>query len=57
MESKNDSFNQNIFNEIIIDSVNSHELSDVSNVGLLSGGIDSAIIARLSKFQIFIQLD
>jgi asparagine synthase (glutamine-hydrolysing) len=41
-------FDQNEFENILINSIKSHELSDVKNVSLLSGGLDSAIVASLS---------
>lgn len=44
-----ESFSQSKFEEILIESVKMHELSDVKNVSLLSGGLDSAVIAKLSS--------
>ncbi len=41
--------NQATVEKLLIDSVKSHELSDVTNVCLLSGGIDSALITSLSS--------
>lgn len=40
---------QERFEEILRFSVKSHELSDVSNVSLISGGLDSAVILALSQ--------
>jgi asparagine synthase (glutamine-hydrolysing) len=42
-------YSQDVFEDLMIKSVQSHELSDVENVSLLSGGLDSAIIAAISK--------
>ena len=42
-------FSQEIFQKLLRESVVAHELSDVSNVSLLSGGLDSAVITALSK--------
>lgn len=41
-------FNQHYVEDLIKKSVSNHELSDVDNVCLLSGGIDSSIITALS---------
>ena len=43
-----EAFNQEEFEEKIKNSVRSHEMSDVGVVGLLSGGLDSAIISSQS---------
>lgn len=42
-------FQQSRFEELLAESVSSHELSDVENVSLLSGGLDSALITSMSK--------
>jgi asparagine synthase (glutamine-hydrolysing) len=42
-------FCQERFEELLRLSVKSHELSDVSNVSLISGGLDSAVILALSQ--------
>lgn len=39
---------QNSVEHLLSESVSSHELSDVTNVCLLSGGIDSSLITKLS---------
>lgn len=44
-------FDQDLLQEIIRKSVETHELSHVDNVCLLSGGIDSSIITALSTSQ------
>ena len=41
-------FCQNEFESLVCESVLNHELSDVTNVSLLSGGLDSAVITGLS---------
>lgn len=41
-------FHQETIETLLVDSVRAHELSDVDNVCLLSGGIDSSIITALS---------
>lgn len=41
-------FRQEVFEELLAESVRSHQLSDVTNVALLSGGLDSAVITGLS---------
>lgn len=40
---------QEHFEQLLRESVAAHELSDVANVALLSGGLDSAVIAALSN--------
>lgn len=42
-------FNLEKFENLLEESINAHCLSDVENVSLLSGGLDSAIIAKLSN--------
>jgi asparagine synthase (glutamine-hydrolysing) len=42
-------FSQVVFEQLVTKSVRAHELSDVTNVALLSGGLDSAVITALSK--------
>lgn len=42
-------FDQNKFESLLKESIEAHELSDVKIVSLLSGGLDSALIAKLSK--------
>lgn len=44
-----EAFSQQKFEQLLQESVLSHELSDVSIVGLLSGGLDSGVITALSK--------
>jgi asparagine synthase (glutamine-hydrolysing) len=41
-------FSQQRLEELLTSSIKKHELSDVANVGLLSGGIDSSIICAIS---------
>ena len=41
-------YSQGVFNSLLEESVKEHQLSDVENVSLLSGGIDSALITLLS---------
>lgn len=45
-------FKQDKFEEILGESIREHCLSDVVNVSLLSGGLDSALIAKLSNVNI-----
>ncbi|PVA06482.1 asparagine synthase (glutamine-hydrolyzing) [Thalassorhabdomicrobium marinisediminis] len=40
---------QEEFEELLKQSIVAHEMSDVSNVSLLSGGMDSAVVAQLSS--------
>lgn len=42
-------FEQAEFEKLLIESVSRHELSDVDNVSLLSGGLDSALITSISN--------
>jgi asparagine synthase (glutamine-hydrolysing) len=42
-------YEQEVFESILTESVKQHELSDVTNVSLLSGGLDSAVITALSS--------
>jgi asparagine synthase (glutamine-hydrolysing) len=42
-------FSNSEFQQLLTASVRGHELSDVSNVALLSGGLDSAVITALSS--------
>lgn len=51
--SANGEFQQDEFESLVFDSVRSHEISDVPITGLLSGGLDSAIIAATSTVQNF----
>jgi len=44
-------FNQEKFEDLLTSSVKAHELSDVENVSLLSGGLDSALISALSSVE------
>jgi len=44
-------FNQEKFEDLLTNSVKAHELSDVENVSLLSGGLDSALISALSSIE------
>jgi asparagine synthase (glutamine-hydrolysing) len=44
-----ESYSQEKFEEILRQSITDHELSDVKNVSLLSGGLDSAVITALSS--------
>ncbi|MFM0499393.1 asparagine synthase (glutamine-hydrolyzing) [Paraburkholderia caffeinilytica] len=46
-----ETFSDSQFQELLSASVRTHELSDVSNVALLSGGLDSAVITALSSVQ------
>ena len=48
-EAESNMFEQSVFESKLKQSVMSHALSDVDNVTLLSGGLDSAIIAALSS--------
>lgn len=48
-EASSDAFNKDQFEFILRESVLAHEISDVKNVSLLSGGLDSAVITALSK--------
>ena len=52
-EESDEIFKQDRFEGLLRESEKSHELSDVENVALLSGGLDSAIIASLSKVKKF----
>jgi asparagine synthase (glutamine-hydrolysing) len=42
-------FTQETFEKILKESIRSHELSDVTNVALLSGGLDSGVITTISR--------
>ena len=44
-------FDQAEFENLLTQSVESHDYSDVQNVAFLSGGLDSAVIAALSNVQ------
>ena len=44
-------FEQELFEDLLTQSVKAHELSDVENVSLLSGGLDSALISALSSVE------
>lgn len=48
LRQRHDRFDQDAFEALLQQVVADHELSDVSNVALLSGGIDSALITALS---------
>lgn len=48
-EPEGDHFSQEKFENLLAKSIRDHELSDCENVGLLSGGLDSAIIARVTE--------
>lgn len=50
-EPSNEEFNQEEFEDLLTKSVKAHELSDVENVSLLSGGLDSALISSLSSVE------
>lgn len=50
LEKQNEIFNQQAFEEKLFASVKSHEVGDVKVVSLLSGGLDSAVIAALTKY-------
>lgn len=50
LEKKINIFDQHEFEDRLISSVKSHEYSDVKVVSLLSGGLDSAVIAALTKY-------
>lgn len=43
-----DQYNQYEFQNLLFESVKKHQISDVENVSLLSGGLDSAIITKIS---------
>lgn len=45
----NNNFVQDEVSKLLRNSISAHELSDVTNVGLLSGGIDSSIICKESS--------
>lgn len=47
----NEAFEQDKFESLLYESIKKHELSDVKIVSLLSGGLDSAIIATVSDVQ------
>ena len=49
LEETEEYFSQEKFESLLASSVLRHELSDVKNVALLSGGLDSAVILALSK--------
>ena len=51
LEPDESEFDQEKFEEILIQSVQQHEMSDVTNVSLLSGGLDSAVIAGISSIE------
>lgn len=42
-------YEQEVFERLLRATINQHELSDVQNVSLLSGGLDSAVITALSS--------
>lgn len=42
-------YEQEVFESLIRQTIVEHELSDVQNVSLLSGGLDSAVITALSS--------
>jgi asparagine synthase (glutamine-hydrolysing) len=44
-------FEQDAFDALLAQVVRDHEMSDVDNVALLSGGIDSALIVALSRVE------
>jgi asparagine synthase (glutamine-hydrolysing) len=44
-----DTYKQEEFESLMQETVSQHELSDVENVSLLSGGLDSAVITALSS--------
>ncbi|MCC7486326.1 MAG: asparagine synthase (glutamine-hydrolyzing) [Burkholderiales bacterium] len=44
-------FSQEVFEARLTNSIKEHELSDVSNNALLSGGLDSAVITALSSVE------
>lgn len=46
-------FNLEKLQDLLLVEVNKHELNDFTNVGLLSGGIDSSIIAAISSVNKF----
>lgn len=49
LQPSSEDFCQERFERLLRESVAAHELSDVSNVGLLSGGLDSGVLAALSN--------
>lgn len=50
--SSQNEFSQDSFEQLLKESIEMHCLSDVDNVSLLSGGLDSAIIAKLSNVDV-----
>lgn len=50
-ERQQENFEQEVFEQLLIKSISDHELSDVQNVSLLSGGLDSALILACSNIQ------
>lgn len=50
-EPSKEKFKQDKFESILLESIDDHCLSDVENVSLLSGGLDSALIAKLSNIK------
>jgi len=49
LEASGEHYEQEHFELLLRKSVTEHEISDVTNVALLSGGLDSAVITGLSK--------
>ncbi len=49
LQQRNDRFESEAFEELLGSIVREHEMSDVRNTALLSGGIDSALILALSQ--------
>lgn len=49
---KTDIFDQSEFEELLIDSIYRHKLSDVDVVSLLSGGLDSSIITVMGNIDV-----
>jgi asparagine synthase (glutamine-hydrolysing) len=51
LNSSSESFEQQKFEQLLSESIQSHEISDVTNVALLSGGLDSAVISAISSIK------
>lgn len=49
LKPSNEPYEQALFESLVRETIIQHELSDVQNVALLSGGLDSAVITALSS--------
>ena len=49
LENKSNGFSHDEFQQILIDSINEHQMGDAKTVSLLSGGLDSSIITKYSN--------